>query len=215
MTLYAHVNGTTVDTVSALPALYFDGTEWHDWRGDPPWRTEPGDAGWFPITTTQRPADTDTTTHDESVQLVAGLPVQTWTPRPWTADELAARAEQATAEAKAVEDRAILDAIARTSASAHADGETWTAPTGAHDAYALGVTVKHAGKTWLSLIPANVWAPGVTGWREVVAEGPAAWVQPLGAHDAYPLGAKVTHKGKTWTSTAAANVWRPGVYGWA
>lgn len=59
------------------------------------------------------------------------------------------------------------------------------------------------------------WTPSVSGWREVVAEGPAAWVQPLGAHDAYPLGAKVTHNGKTWTSTAAANVWEPSVFGWA
>lgn len=215
MSLYAHVRNATITQIGALPRIWNDGTR--DWDFRPV--DLPGgllaSLGWFPIALTPRPADTATDTYVEDVALVGGLPVQTWTPRPWTADELAARAEQATAEAKAVEDRAILDAIARTSASAHADGETWTAPTGAHDAYALGVTVKHAGKTWLSLIPANVWAPGVTGWREVVAEGPAAWVQPLGAHDAYPLGAKVTHKGKTWTSTAAANVWRPGVYGWA
>ena len=171
--------------------------------------------GWVPVIETPQPKDTETVKHDEKVELVDGVPVQQWKSRPWNAAEVAARAAEAAAKAKAAEDRAILDAIAHTSASAHADGETWTAPTGAHDAYALGVTVKHAGKTWTNLAPANVWPPGVSGWREVVAEGPAAWVQPLGAHDAYPLGAKVTHKGKTWTSTAAANVWRPGVYGWA
>lgn len=97
MTLYAHVAGSTVDTVSNLPRLYFDGTMWHDWRGPGPWRTQPSSAGWFPVATTQRPVDTDTTTHDESVALVDGLPVQTWTPRPWTADELAARAQAANA----------------------------------------------------------------------------------------------------------------------
>lgn len=214
MTPYAHVTGTTVDTVSTLPRLYFDGTVWHDWRGPGPWRTQPSSAGWFPVTTTPRPADTDTTTHDLSVTLVNGSPVETWTPRPWTVEEVAARAAQAAAEAKAAEDRAILDAIAHTSATAHVDGQAWTQPTGAHDAYALGATVTHNGKTWESLTPANVWAPGVSGWREVVAEGPAAWVQPTGAHDAYPLGAQVTHNGKTWTSTVAANIWEPGVYGW-
>jgi hypothetical protein len=97
MTLYAHVVGSTVDTVSSLPALYFDGTVWHDWRGDPPWRTQPSSAGWFPIMLTPRPADDATTTHDESVKIVSGLPVQTWTPRPWTVDELAARTAAANA----------------------------------------------------------------------------------------------------------------------
>lgn len=97
MTLYAHVSGSTVDAVSSLPRLYFDGTVWHDWRGPGPWRTEPSSAGWFPITETQRPSDDATTTHDESVTLVDGLPVQTWTPRPWTVDEVAARAQAASA----------------------------------------------------------------------------------------------------------------------
>lgn len=95
MTLYAHVNGSTVDTVSNLPRLYFDGTVWHDWRGPGPWRTQPSSAGWFPVATTQRPVDTDTTTHDESVELVDGQPVQTWTPRPWTVEEQAARSAAA------------------------------------------------------------------------------------------------------------------------
>ena len=95
MTLYAHVSGATVDTVSALPRLYFDGTVWHDWRSPGPWRTQPSSAGWFPVTTTPRPADTDTTTHDLSVTLVNGSPVETWTPRPWTVEEVAARAAAA------------------------------------------------------------------------------------------------------------------------
>ncbi len=107
MTLYAHVAGSTVDTVSALPRLYFDGIEWHDWRGDPPWRTSPGDVGWFPIALAPRPPDTDTDTYVEDVTLVDGLPVQTWTSRPWTAEQLAAR--QAAADRKA--NRAAVKAI--------------------------------------------------------------------------------------------------------
>lgn len=39
MTLHAHVTGTTVDTVSSLPALYFDGT-----AAANVW--EPGVFGW-------------------------------------------------------------------------------------------------------------------------------------------------------------------------
>ena len=142
--------------------------------------------------------------------------------RAYTAEEdaaadAAAEAAQA-AEAEAIRyavDRAILDVIRHVSETAHADGEAWVQPVGAHDAYPAGITVTHGGKTWESLTPANVWAPGVTGWREVVAEGYPAWVQPLGAQDAYALGAKVTHKGQTWTSTAPANVWEPSVYGWS
>lgn len=49
------------------------------------------------VVETPQPKDTDTTKHDESVTLVDGLPVQTWTPRPWTADEVAARAQAANA----------------------------------------------------------------------------------------------------------------------
>ena len=110
---------------------------------------------------------------------------------------------------------AILDAIRATAAAAHTEGEPWVQPTGAHDAYPLGYRVTYGGKTWESLIGANVWTPGGLSWREVSTGGTApAWVQPTGSTDAYPLGAKVTHKSKTWTSTVAANVWEPGVYGW-
>lgn len=43
----------------------------------------------------------------------------------------------------------------------------WIQPTGAQDAYALGVKVKHNGKTWESTVDANVWEPGVYGWVEI------------------------------------------------
>ena len=66
---------------------------------------------------------------------------------------------------------AILDAIRATASSAHADGEPWVQPTGAHEAYPLAATVTHNGKTWQALTAFCVWEPGVSGWREVVAEG--------------------------------------------
>ena len=37
----------------------------------------------------------------------------------------------------------------------------WTEPQGAHDAYGIGDKVRHKGKTWISLIPGNIWEPGV------------------------------------------------------
>lgn len=99
-----------------------------------------------------------------------------------------------------------------------ATAPAWVQPTGAHDAYPLGASVTHNAKKWRSLIPANVWAPGVSGWREhwsVGNEWPA-WVQPTGAHDAYGIGAKVTFNTKRYSSLIAANVWSPTGYpaGW-
>ena len=122
------------------------------------------DAGYFPVTETPRPDDTITTTHVESVVLVGGP--RTRRPRlcRHPADEVAAREAQASAEAKAVEDRAILDATAALMQDAHEDGAAWVQPTGAHDAYPLGAQVTHNGKTWTSTVAANVWEPGVYGW---------------------------------------------------
>ena len=47
----------------------------------------------------------------------------------------------------------------------------WVQPTGGHDAYNSGDKVIHNGRTWESLVNANVWEPGAAGtealWREV------------------------------------------------
>lgn len=193
--------------------VYFDGRTW-DCR-DPQVREEYiVAANWLLVTEAVRPEDTPTHTSDRSYDLLLGAPIEVWTVRPWTQEELDAQAANAAAAAKQEEDRAILDAIAHTSSEAHEDGNAWVQPTGAHDAYAKGVTVTHAGKTWESLTPANVWAPGVSGWREVVSSGYPAWVQPTGAHDDYDLGANVRHNGQNWVSINANNVWEPGVFGW-
>jgi hypothetical protein len=100
------------------------------------------------------------------------------------------------------------------SLSGAVQGEAWVAPTGAHDAYPEGWLVKHANKTWRSLVAANVWEPGVSGW-EIADKGEIPiWMPPTGAHDAYALGAMVRHNDSIWQSVVEANVWEPGIYGW-
>lgn len=49
----------------------------------------------------------------------------------------------------------------------------WIQPTGAHNAYAKGAKVTHAGKRWISDVDANTWEPGVYGWTEHIEEGEA------------------------------------------
>ena len=109
---------------------------------------------------------------------------------------------QAPAQAEAL-------AAAYAAAIGRQDGDPWQAPTGAHDAYRQGATVTHDGRQWESLTPANVWQPGVSGWRELVAEGYPAWVQPTGAHDAYAIGDRVSFEGSDYESTIAGNTWSP------
>lgn len=98
-------------------------------------------------------------------------------------------------------------------AAGESPGGTWKQPTGAHDVYPLGWQVEHEGKTWVSLVHANSWEPGVSGWREVT-EGIPEWVQPTGTHDAYSSDFMVTWKGAFWRSLVEDNVWEPGVSGW-
>ena len=84
----------------------------------------------------------------------------------------------------------------------------WVQPTDASNAYAMGVIVERAGVRWRSLIDANVWVPGVSGWLDISSATPA-WIQPTGAHDAYAKDALVKHNAKFWISLLAANVWEP------
>ena len=108
---FAHITAGTIDQIGRLPALWLGPTRWHDWRGEPAtWATRPADWGWLPVVETPRPADTETTTSDPApVALVAGVPTQQWTVRPWTAEELAAQAEAAAYEARRLTVKAIIN----------------------------------------------------------------------------------------------------------
>ena len=112
-----------------------------------------------------------------------------------------------------------MDDIARSvlAAQGQVDGDEWVQPTDATNAYPKDWTVTHDGKTWVSLTPANVWEPGVSGWREVVEEGATPeWVQPTGAHDAYQTGDHVMFEGAEYVSLIDGNTWSPTAYpqGW-
>ena len=143
--------------------------------------------------------------------------------RPYTAQENtdADAAEQALADAEAARARAeladaIIDATAALMDDAHTDGAAWVQPTGAHNAFPKGATVTHNGKTWLSLIPANVWEPGNAAdpqsyrwWQEVIVDpgpGTQAW---NGNGHAYKVGDLVTYQGLTY-GVLQAHTSQPG-----
>lgn len=196
--MYAHITAGTVDAVQSelAPEILIP-------------------LGWLPVTEAARPADTATTTWEPTFTPTGATVTQSWVTVPKSQEQLDAEAAEAARVKKAAEDAAILDAIAAT-ASPPPDGGAWVQPTGAHDAYPLDATVTHNAKTWVSLIPFNVWEPGVSSWREQVAEGYPAWVQPTGSTDAYNIGDRVSFEGANYESVIAANVWSPAVYpaGW-
>lgn len=88
--------------------------------------------------------------------------------------------------------------------------QPWKQPQGAHDAYPAGEWCWHNGRAWRNLTAANVHAPGVSGWREMLTEWPA-YVQPAGAHDAYQVGEKITEAGKHYVCKVNGTVWPPSV----
>lgn len=77
------------------------------------------------------------------------------------------------------------------------------------------------GKTYRTLVNANVWKPPSAQWQEIdpktgepVKAAIAPWVQPTAANP-YPMNARVTHNERTWENTGSpANVWEPGAFGW-
>lgn len=86
---YALVTDGTIDRVGTLPksARRLDSGQWVLGLRDA--STELQEAcGWFEVFNTDQPADTDTTTHDRSIELVDGTPTVVWTERDKTDDEL-------------------------------------------------------------------------------------------------------------------------------
>jgi len=86
---YALVQNDTIAQTGGLPETWWDGTRYWDLR--PMTSPDLAALGWHEVVDTPRPADTATDTHERSIVLVNGVPTVTWTARPWTTEELAAR----------------------------------------------------------------------------------------------------------------------------
>lgn len=95
--MYAHVANGTVDAIGQPPQIVYDAGRWWDLRGAT--LADLATRGWLPVATTSRPPDTQTTTYDYSVTLVAGVATETWTARPKTQAEIDAATEAATTAA--------------------------------------------------------------------------------------------------------------------
>lgn len=188
MPIYAHVKDGAIDQTGALPSTYWDGTRWWDLRGAT--NAVAAQAGWLPVTTTPRPDDTATQTSDYSVQLVDGVPTETWTPRAKTAAEQnAAQIAEATstiqaqlqagiAQIKAARDAAQADAATAATLKTQAESLSTTiaARKTAVDASTPAATVAYvtAIKGELSWIDAQL---------KVIADAMAAMYAYRGAVD--------------------------------
>jgi hypothetical protein len=86
---YALIDNGQIESVGALPvaARRQDTGEWVMGLRDAPVDLQQA-TGWFEVVDTVRPDDTPTTTHDRSVELVAGTPTVVWTERNKTQPEL-------------------------------------------------------------------------------------------------------------------------------
>ncbi|WP_353809174.1 hypothetical protein [Agromyces sp. SYSU T00194] len=219
---YVHLTDGVPDEFGSPPRLSLVDGGWLDLRTLDPAKLAA--AGWYPLVRTPRPDDTATTTWDRGHEFDGSQVTVTWTEVPKTQEQLDDEANRATLDAARLElDRALAltapDELAALQAAQFAtegitDGSPWRQPAGVHDAYPLDAIVTHAGTEWMSLVAANTWEPGVSGWRESV-EAPE-WVQPTGEHDAYNTGDRVTFNGAVYESTRDGNVWSPDVLpsGW-
>lgn len=98
---YALVDNGQIESVGGMPtaARRQDTGEWVLALRDAPVSFQHA-TGWFEIVDTVRPDDTPTTTHDRTVELVAGTPTVVWTERDKTAAEIQAETDEADREQK-------------------------------------------------------------------------------------------------------------------
>lgn len=108
--MYALATTTGVDAVGPLPraARRLDTGQWVTPPPDGWTDTLAAACGWLPVVESPRPADTATDTYDPAYAVTGSSVTQSWTPRPWTAEELAAQAEAAAYEARRLTVKAII-----------------------------------------------------------------------------------------------------------
>lgn len=168
--------------------------------------------GWFVITETQRPEDTETATYDRSVELVNGTPTVVWVQREKTQTEQELSAPDLTE---------VL--TAKLVAQENSSPQPWKQPEGAHDAYLPGaiVTDGPGGAEYRNDLPIpNVWGLLVHGWVPVnptpVTEV-QEWTQPP-AESPHMIGDRVWFgdPSSVYESLIDNNIWSPAGYpaGW-
>ena len=89
MSIYAFVTDSVIRRTGQLPrsARRLDTNQWVLGLSKADTATQEA-CGWYEVTEVSKPADTDTTTHDRSIELVDGTPTVVWTERDKTEDEL-------------------------------------------------------------------------------------------------------------------------------
>ena len=228
--MYAHIaNDQITTTRHTLPATWeHDGQLWDIRPGQHP----PEAAGWHEDVEVARPADTDTHTHESTIELIDGVPTRVWTPRPWSDEEIASRAE---AEAR------LTDLEARI---ANIEAKLWPAPADPTDPDDPSVTdwegvwpdgglLREGGIVWrnVSGVPLTTPPSGFPGvasqWGHLFVavltpepepEPEEPGVQPWAEGVAYSVGQEVTHAGRTWRCKLAHTShigWVPSAAAWA
>lgn len=202
--MFAHVQNDQIVALGHYPDLEWDGERWWDLR-DPDVRTE---RGWLEVQMTDRPADTDTHTHDLTYELVDGQPVQTWTAREWTTEEIHDRAER---DARLDDHEVRIAAIEAhlwpaqddPEPGAPVDAPTWDelVPTGW---WRNGTLLADGGTVWLNVsgsvltTPPSGFPGDPDGWTHLFVEvttppdpdpaHPAGYVGPWSAQTTYKIG---------------------------
>lgn len=139
----------------------------------------------------------------------------TWTDEQFVGLYKAVRAEYERRTRVKRQDTELTQIAADNAAEAgRAAGDPWMQPTSVVDSYLEGDVVTYEGKTWVSLIDLNTWAPGVQGWREQVEEGdaPPDFVKPASTVDAYQPGDRVTFEGHIYECVINTCTWSPTEY---
>lgn len=94
---YALVENDRIVQIGPLPRLWWADTRWH-WFDAPNENSSPSNYGWLEVVETARPADTETTTSDYSIQLVDGVPTGLWSLRELSPEEQSNRKRAASAK---------------------------------------------------------------------------------------------------------------------
>ena len=101
--MHARMEDDTIVTRPTPTGGAWEDGQWLDFTDPDTLAAWEARGGWLPVVETPRPVDTDTTKHDEKIELVDGVPTQAWKARPWTQAELAAQAKEEAREAARVE----------------------------------------------------------------------------------------------------------------